>query len=104
MAAGDPPAPAQLLPHVECVALGSGESFTARFGYANPNAASKVLQISDLNQVTPAPRDQGQPRIFKPGQHDGVFVAASPGGELKWHLDGNVATATRDFAIPCTAP
>jgi hypothetical protein len=103
-AAGDPPAPAQLVPHVDCVALGSGESFTAQFGYSNPNSANKVIQISDLNQVTPAPRDQGQPRIFKPGQHDHVFIAASPGGELKWHLDGNVATAVRDFATPCSAP
>ncbi|HEX3583480.1 MAG TPA: hypothetical protein VH087_17040, partial [Thermoanaerobaculia bacterium] len=85
-------------------ALGSGASFTAHFGYANPNTANKVLQISDLNQVTPAPRDQGQPRVFRSGSHDHVFVATSPGGELKWHLDGNVATATRDFATPCSAP
>lgn len=104
MAAGDPPAPAQLVPHVDCVVLGSGASFMAQFGYANPNTTNKVLQVSDLNQVTPAPRDQGQPRIFRPGSHDHVFVATSPGGELKWHLDGNVATATRDFATPCSAP
>lgn len=104
LSAGDPPAPAQLVPHLDCVALGSGESFTAQFGYSNPNTTNKVIQIGDLNQVTPAPRDQGQPRIFKPGQHDHVFLAASPGGELKWHLDGNVATATRDFATPCSAP
>ncbi|HEY2090776.1 MAG TPA: hypothetical protein VGJ81_02720 [Thermoanaerobaculia bacterium] len=104
MAAGDPPAPAQLVPHVDCVVLGSDSSFTAQFGYVNPNAANKVLQISDLNQVTPAPRDQDQPRIFRPGSHDHVFGATNPGGELKWHLDGNVATATRDFATPCSAP
>jgi hypothetical protein len=104
LSAGDPPAPARLVPRVDCVALGSGESFTAHFGYSNPNTTNKVVQISDLNQVTPAPRDQGQPRTFKPGEHDHVFVAVSPGGELKWHLDGNVATATKDFATPCVAP
>jgi hypothetical protein len=104
IAAGDPPAPAQLVPHVDCVALGSGEGFTAQFGYSNPNTTNKVIQIGDLNQVTPAPRDQGQPRVFRLGQRDHVFTASSPGGELKWHLDGNVATATRDFATPCSAP
>ncbi len=104
MAAGDPPAPAQLVPHVDCVVRGTDASFTAQFGYANPNTANKVLQVGDLNQVTPAPRDQGQPRVFRPGSHDHVFVATSPGGELKWHLDHNVATATRDFATPCAAP
>jgi hypothetical protein len=104
IAAGDPPAPLQLVPHVDCVVLGNDASFTAHFGYANPNAANKVLQLGDLNQVTPAPRDQGQPRVFRPGPHDHVFVATSPGGELTWHLDGNVATATRDFATPCSAP
>lgn len=101
MAAGDPPAPSQLVPHVDCVALGTDASFTAQFGYSNPNTANKVVQFGDLNQLTPAPRDQGQPRVFRSGSHDHVFVATSPGGELKWHLDGNVATATRSFATPC---
>jgi hypothetical protein len=101
---GNPPAPAPVVPRVECIEKGPGNSFTASFGYANPNPALKVLQIGNLNQVTPAPRDQGQPRVFSPGDRRNVFTAASPGGQLKWHLDGNVAVANADFSVLCTAP
>jgi hypothetical protein len=97
----DGPAPAHVVPKVECVSKGQGEAFTVQFGYVNPNDNSKALQISDDNQVTPAPRDQGQPRIFRPGAHTSVFVAKSPGGVLKWRLDGNEAVATAESAPPC---
>jgi hypothetical protein len=98
----DPPAPNPVMPRVECVQPGTGHSFTARFGYDNPNHGLKVLQIGPDNQVTPAPRDAGQPRVFKPGKQSSVFVAASPEGNLKWHLDGNEATSTASFATRCT--
>ena len=101
LAEGDPPAPAHLAPRVECVTKGAGQTFRATFGYSNPNRAIKVLQIGADNQVTPAPREQGQPRVFKPGNHASVFTAASPGGELIWHLDGATAVATADFPVPC---
>jgi hypothetical protein len=101
-AANDPPAPAFVVPRVECVTKGTGQSFTAHFGYSNPNRVVKVLQIGSDNQVTPAPHEQGQPRTFKPGDHENVFVASSPGGNLKWHLDGSTATATADFPTRCT--
>jgi hypothetical protein len=102
LAALDAPAPARVVPRVECVTKGAGQSFSARFGYSNPNCVIKVLQIGADNQVTPAPRQQGQPLVFKPGDHASVFVGTSPGGELKWHLDGSTATATADFSTRCT--
>jgi hypothetical protein len=101
LVAGDPPAPAAVTPYVQCVRKGVGAAFTARFGYSNPNAVRKFLQIGDRNEVTPAPRDQGQPRFFQPGDHPSVFSASSPGGELIWHLDGSKATATPESAAPC---
>lgn len=104
LASADAPAPLPLVPHVECVQRGDGKTFSARFSYTNPNRVLKVVQIGPMNQVTPAPRDQGQPRAFEPGDHRGVFTASSPGGELKWHLDRSEATATTDFAVQCAAP
>ncbi len=101
-AANDPPAPVAIVPRVECVTKGTGQSFSARFGYSNPNSVIKVLQIGPDNEVTPAPREQGQPRIFKPGDHANVFVASSPGGSLKWHLNGSTAAATADFPTTCS--
>lgn len=98
----DAPAPQPLMPRVECVQRGAGQSFSARFGYSNPNKTLKVLQIGADNQVTPAPRGTGQPRVFTPGDHPNVFIASSPGGNLIWHLDGNKATATADFPTQCT--
>ncbi len=102
-ARSDPPAPGQLQPKVECVTGGSGSGFTARFGYTNPNKATKVIQVGDLNQVTPAPHDQGQPRVFAAGAKSGVFTARSPGGQLIWHLDGGKAVASADFPVRCSA-
>ena len=102
-ASTDGPAPEKLIPRVECVTRGEGKTFTARFGYENPNKAVKVLQIGNLNQVTPAPHDQGQPRAFKLGSLSNVFTATSPGGNLIWHLDGQKAVATRDFPTQCGA-
>jgi hypothetical protein len=99
----DARAPEKVIPRVECVTRGSGKTFTARFGYENPNKIVKVLPIGNLNQITPAPRDQGQPRVVKPGSRSDVFTATSPGGNLTWHLDGQKAVATRDFAVQCGA-
>jgi hypothetical protein len=99
----DPPAPEKVIPRVECVTRGGGKTFTARFGYENPNKIAKMIQIGNLNQVTPAPRDQGQPRLFGLGSNATVFTASSPGGNLTWHLDGQKAVATRDFAVQCGA-
>jgi len=78
LAASDPPAPERIVPRVECVERRTGNSFSARFAYTNSNRGSKVISVGDLNQVTPAPRDQGQPRVFKPGDHPHVFSPTSP--------------------------
>lgn len=96
-----PPAPLAVQPQVVCVTRGTGNAFSAMFGYTNPNKTGKILLISNDNEVTPAPRDQGQPRYFLSGVHQTVFTASSPGGELKWHLDGSQATATSDFPAQC---
>jgi hypothetical protein len=103
LAALDPSAPLAVVPRVECVSVGSGRTFNAKFGYSNPNRAQKVIPLGNANQITPAPRDQQQPRVFKPGDHASVFTASSPGGELKWHLDGSDAVATADFPVQCAA-
>jgi hypothetical protein len=99
-----PPAPLAVQPKVDCVQPGVGKAFAAVFSYINPNKAGKTLLISDANQVTPAPRDQGQPRYLVPGTHLGAFTAQSPSGELIWHLDGLKAVATVDYAVKCTPP
>jgi hypothetical protein len=91
----------KVVPRVECVTKGQGQAFTARFGYSNPNSVVKVLPLSNLNEVTPAPRDQGQPRVFRSGDHSNVFTATSPGGNLQWHLDGATAEAARNLAVQC---
>jgi hypothetical protein len=101
LAEHDPPAPARVQPYVECVSKGAAHSFSARFGYTNPNRTIKVLDIGGVNLVSPAPVDQGQPRVFKPGDHRDAFTATSAGGNIKWHLDGSVAEATEDFAVRC---
>src|SRR5436305_7973812 len=101
LAEEDLPAPLKIIPRVQCVNPGPGQTFSARFAYLNPNKANKVLQIGNLNEITPAPRAQGQPHVFQRGDHLNVFTANSPGGNLIWHLDGNTAVATAAFEVKC---
>jgi hypothetical protein len=96
----DSPAPAKIVPRVDCVTLTADGRFTARFGYTNPNAANKALGIGDLNQVTPAPRDRGQPRSFQVGDHIAFEVPATE-EKITWRLDGGTAVATAKFATRC---
>jgi len=103
LSAIDSPAPLKVIPRVECVKRGQGQSFTVQFGYSNPNPVRKALPLGNLNEVTPAPRDQGQPRVFKVGDQRNVFTATSSGGNVLWHLDGGTAEATADFAVQCDA-
>jgi uncharacterized repeat protein (TIGR01451 family) len=83
-------------PTVTCVAANSDGTYTAFFGYSNPNSYPVTIEVGKNNQFTPAPDSQGQPTTFETGSQTAVFTVASKGESLVWHLDSKTAEANKN--------
>ncbi len=94
----DAPAPERVVPILECVAENSDGTYTAHFGYDNPNQFVVVVDaLNDKNKFEPAPTFRtGQPEGFAPGRITDWFSVLFDGNGLTWVLDGNVVTANRN--------
>ena len=89
----------RLTPVLNCVMLNDDGTFTAFFGYENPNSYAVTVQIGNDNKVTAGNKggnDQGQPTTFEPGSHTAVFAVVSDGNAIVWHLENTVATANKN--------
>jgi hypothetical protein len=85
-----------ITPAVTCVAANSDGTYTAFFGYSNPNSYAVTIEIGKENQFTPPPDSQGQPTTFEPGSQTAVFAVVSKGESLVWHLEGKTAEANKN--------
>jgi predicted extracellular nuclease len=95
------PAAGKISPVLECVAYNGGSSYTARFGYKNPNTFPVQILIGPGNNFTPAPPDRGQPTLFAAGRQRFVFDVPFNGSNLVWTLNGKTATASSNPAQRC---
>lgn len=86
-------APAKLSPLLECVQDNGDGSYTAYFGYVNPNSTVVTISIGKDNRLVPPPEVRGQPTTFQPGRHSRAFTVAFTQGNVLWFLDGSTATA-----------
>ncbi len=93
-----------ITPAVTCVAANSDGTFTAFFGYSNPNSYPVTIEVGKDNQFTPSPDSQGQTTTFEPGSQTAVFTVASKGDSLVWHLDGKIAEANKNSGGCSQAP
>lgn len=92
----DPPKPEKVIPILECVAENSDGTFTAHFGYENPNPYVIVIDWRHQN-FDPGPIFRtGQPEYFAPGRVEDWFRVLFDGNDLTWTLDGNAVTANRN--------
>ena len=104
----EPPPPPVTKPvsiFVRCVDAGSS-TFTATYGYLNPNAVPVTIAVGTDNRLNPLPADRGQPTAFVPGRVDSAFtVAGVPNGtNLVWILNGKTSTAASSFPTRCSEP
>lgn len=99
---------AALTPLVDCIQdapLGAVASRTVVLGYrSTASTAVTVAAGSGRNDLTTGAADRGQPAVFAPGEHHGVWLltvdaAAEP--DVGWRLGG--ATAAFDGAPACTS-
>jgi uncharacterized repeat protein (TIGR01451 family) len=90
---------------VRCVDPGP-TTFTATYGYLNPNAVPVTIAVGTDNRLNPLPADRGQPTAFVSGRVDSAFTVAGVlnGTNLVWILNGKTATAASSFPTRCSEP
>jgi len=91
---------------VKCVD-DNGGTFTAVFGYSNPNATAVTVAVGGGNSFSPAPAGRGQPTTFNPGTvESAVTTTGDAGSSLVWSVTvGGVtssATATASYEPSCS--
>jgi hypothetical protein len=94
----DAPEPEKVIPVLECVAENSDGTYTADFGYENPNPFVVVVDAKNYqNKFEPPPNFRtGQPEGFAPGRVEDWFSVLFDGNGLTWVLDGHAVTANRN--------
>jgi hypothetical protein len=92
------PEPQRVIPILKCVAENADGTYTAHFGYENPNPFVVVVDAKNhQNKFEPLPTFRtGQPEDFAPGRVTDWFSILFDGKDLTWMLDGNVAIANRN--------
>ncbi|MEO5887990.1 MAG: hypothetical protein ABIQ77_10015 [Anaerolineales bacterium] len=92
-----PPKPEKVVPILECVAENPDGTFTAHYGYENPNPYVVVIDSRHQNTFHPGPVFRtGQPEYFAPGRVEDYFAVLFDGNGLTWVLDGHAVTANRN--------
>lgn len=91
------PKPQKIQPVLECVAENSDGTYTAHFGYNNPNAFIIGIEEGDQNYFHPGPALRiNQAEYFAPGRVVDFFAVLFDGNGLTWTLDGSSVTANRN--------
>lgn len=89
-------------PVLECVSHNSDGSYTAHFGYHNPNPVAVATSHGLHNHLRPdLPGPEGPPSIFEPGRHEYVFSHTFRGSKAQWKLLNTSITATNNPALAC---
>jgi uncharacterized repeat protein (TIGR01451 family) len=102
-----PPPALPIQPLVKCVD-NNGPTFTAIFGYSNPNTEAVTLAAgSGDNSIEPG-GNLGQPSTFQPGTvESAVTVTGDSGSNITWRVTYGGATssasATASFPTHCSA-
>jgi hypothetical protein len=104
----EPPDPQPDLPigvFVRCV-VNHGRTYTAVFGYNNPNPDPKTIDVGTENFLSPGNADRGQPTVFATGVHARAFIVRRiPNSvDLTWTVtltDEVAAIASAAFEPKC---
>jgi hypothetical protein len=99
--------PQPVRPILECVKDNHDGTFTAFFGYKNPNSHPIEISIGSRNHFEPGPDDRGQPTRFEPGRTapypDAEYSTEFNVSEIVWRLGDKVAIASVE-STPCVQP
>ncbi len=97
------PALQPVQPLVECVSDNGNGTYTAYFGYLNPNSVPLSTSLIFHNYLWPMAGSRKEvPIIFAPGRQEDVFSATFSRQQLEWRLLGQAATASPAPGLACT--
>ncbi|MFP4438514.1 MAG: hypothetical protein ACLFVO_14825 [Chloroflexaceae bacterium] len=91
------PTTQRVKPILDCVYDNGDGTFTAFFGYSNPNSFAVDIPIGTNNYFSPDPIDRGQPTRFDPGRSpwgQSFNVTWDGQSNLVWTLQNRTATAS----------
>jgi hypothetical protein len=81
-------------PKVNCVLKNPDQSYTAWFGYVNPNSGIYLIPAGSENTISPAPAAPSVPTVFQIGSQRRVFsLSLQRGQKVTWLLVGKSAVA-----------
>lgn len=94
-------------PFVNCVSVSPDGTFSAVFGYENPNNHDMKRSRGEGNVVDAGPNPALGPTEFRPGRLETAFTVKGAKRAVTWTLDGKSATASiatsprcEDLAVP----
>lgn len=87
------PALQPVSPSLSCVRDNGDGTYTAVWGYNNPNPVTVNIPIGGKNHFVPDPQAQGQPTSFGPGSGGGFTTTFAGDNSQTWKLDGGAASA-----------
>ncbi len=93
---------AAVSPLVTCISDNGDGTFSAEFGYDNPNNGFTKVAIGGDNHLAPGPDYQGQPTNFDPGKKESAFTVKGLTGVAKWTLQGKTVKASIAQSPKCS--
>jgi len=91
-----------VLPTVTCVADEGDGTFSADFGFNNPNNYDVEVPVGADNEVAPGPDGQGQPIEFAPGVKESAFTIKGLTNVARWTLQGRTVKASIAQSPKCS--
>lgn len=89
---------------LDCVSNNGDGTYTAHFGYDNPNTITVSAGFVLHNRLLPAlPEGDERPHTFQPGRHQRVFSVPFRGQWLEWRLMGQAVRARQSASLACRA-
>jgi len=94
----------KVTPLLKCVKDNGTGTYTAYFGYENPNSYEVDIPIGADNKFVPDPKERGQAVKFTPGKTLLSFQVDFNGEPITWYLDGGEVTASVSSTLCSSIP
>ncbi|HEV7486812.1 MAG TPA: hypothetical protein VGQ65_14135 [Thermoanaerobaculia bacterium] len=97
-----PKAALSVSPSVTCVTDNGDGTYSAEFGFENPNNYDIDVPIGTENRLSPGADSQGQPTEFAPGAKESAFTLKGLTSAIKWTLQGKTVKASLAQSPKCS--
>jgi len=85
-----------VLPVLDCVERNADGTYSAWFGYVNPNQEEVIVEVGAKKRFQPEPEDRGQPTVFLAGRQSKAFSVVFDWREIRWRLNDRTVSGSRN--------